>query len=216
MLYLALMKRVDNIPIHLQPLFLFYGYVFGLLMYLFVKFIKLTCRLQFTGYTVPPGAPVVYCIWHRDLVNYFAVYNRVQKQAWMNHPAWYMKPVHVLLGLTGVQHICLGSSGNSGKQALENVLVFLKRGYSTTVACDGPAGPPRQLKPGVLLMSRHAQLPVVTLRFSCSRYIKLGGWDQKIVPCPFSKITIHVGEPVQVTADNMELAADVVVGGLNS
>jgi len=61
----------------------------------------------------------------------FAVFNKVNNQAWLNHPAWYMKPIHVLLHLTGVEHICLGSSGNNGMAALENVIGYLKQGYST-------------------------------------------------------------------------------------
>jgi lysophospholipid acyltransferase (LPLAT)-like uncharacterized protein len=128
----------------------------------------------------------------------------------MNHPAWYMKPVHVMLYLTGVEHICLGSSGHSGKAALENVIRYLKQGYSTTIASDGPAGPPQQLKPGVLLMSRDAGVPVVPLRFSCSRTYRLGGWDRKFVPRLFSEITVTIGEPIYVSEANIEASADAI------
>ena len=134
----------------------------------------------------------------------------------MNHPIWHMKPVHVMLGLTGVEHICLGSSGNSGMQALENVVSYLKQGYSTTVASDGPAGPAFVLKPGVLLMSRDAQIPVIALHFSCRRYWRLGRWDRKIVPAFFSEITIHVGEPVQVNNINIEASASAITRHLDS
>lgn len=199
------MKRVDNIPFYWQPLFLMYGYVLGICLYLYCKFVYYTRPVKFVGAALPEQ-PSVYCIWHEDLVLYFSVFHKVEKQAWMNHPAWYMKPVHVLLHLTGVQHICLGSSGNSGKQALENVITFLKQGYSTTVACDGPAGPPLVMKPGVLLMSRDAQIPVVPLRFSSAKSYRLGGWDKKVVPFLFSAITVHVGEPVQVTEQNFSEA----------
>ncbi len=133
----------------------------------------------------------------------------------MNHPAWYMKPVHVLLRLTGVKHICLGSSGNSGKAALEKVIDYLRDGYSTVVAADGPAGPPQELKPGVLFMSRDAHLPVIPLRFSCNRSTRLGGWDRKFVPALFSEITVHVGEPVQVNVANMEKSKTTITKQLN-
>ncbi len=133
----------------------------------------------------------------------------------MNHPAWYMKPVHLLLYLTGVEHICLGSSGNSGKAALEKVIGFLKQGYSTTVACDGPAGPPQELKPGALFMSRDAQVSVVPLHFSCSKTWRLGGWDRKYVPCLFSEITVDVGEDVQVNIENLEASAIAIEKHLN-
>ena len=126
----------------------------------------------------------------------------------MNHPAWYMKSVHVLLKLTGVEHICLGSSGNSGKEALENVVHFLKQGYSTTIASDGPAGPQQELKPGVLLMSSRSGVPVVPLNFSCSSSIRIRGWDRKVLPAPFSEIIVDVGIPLSPENENMDQVAD--------
>ena len=156
-----------------------------------------------------------YCIWHKDLALYFSVFNKVQKQAWLNHPAWYMKPIHVLLHLTGVEHICLGSSGNNGKAALEKVMGYLKQGYSTMVAIDGPAGPAYQLKPGILWMSRDAQIPVVPLRFSCNSGFRLGGWDKKFVPFLFSEITVTVGPKIQVNENNLEESSEAVEHFLN-
>jgi len=161
-----------------------------------------------------PAGPAIYCIWHQDLVLYFGVFSQVQKQVWMNHPAWYMKPVHVLLHLTGVEHICLGSSGNSGKVALENIITYLKQGYSTAIASDGPAGPSQVLKPGVLWMSRDAGIPVVPLRFSGCRGFHLGGWDRKFVPLLFSEITVAVGESIYVNEDDLESSTAIITDHL--
>ncbi len=208
------MLRVDNVPWYLKPFFLLFGYSLGFFFYAYSKLMHTTCIIKFSGASLPQN-PVVYCIWHESLMLYFIVFNRVKKQAWMNHPAWYMKPVHVLLHLTGVEHICLGSSGNSGKAALENVICYLKQGYSTTVASDGPAGPPQLLKPGVLLMSRDAGIPIVTLSFSCSKTWRLGGWDRKFVPALFSEITVHVGEPIQVNETNLEASEEAIKNYLN-
>ncbi len=208
------MLRVDNVPWYLKPFFLLYGYIIGYLFYLNSLLIHVTCKIKFTR-PLPVGSPVVYCIWHQDLLPYFGVFCNVEKQVWMNHPAWYMKPVHVLLELTGIEHICLGSSGNSGKAALANVIDYLKQGYSTTVACDGPAGPPLELKPGVLLMSRDAKIPVVPLRFSCRKAWRLGRWDRKFVPAFFTEIIVHVGEPVRVTEANLEESSIAVTKHLN-
>jgi lysophospholipid acyltransferase (LPLAT)-like uncharacterized protein len=196
--------RVDNVPWYLKPFFFFYGYGFGGFLYVYSLLMHATCRIEFSEEF--SSAPTAYCIWHKNLILYFTVFTRVKKQAWMNHPAWYMKPVHVLLYLTGVEHICLGSSGNSGKAALEKVISFLKQGYSTTIASDGPAGPAQQLKPGVLLMGRDANIPVMPLHFLCSNSFRLGGWDRKIVPLPFSKITVVPGKQVLVDTENFKSA----------
>lgn len=210
------MLRVDTVPWYLRPFFLLWGYLLGWLLYGWTLLVKLTCKIKFAGAPLPvPGTSAAYCIWHKDLALYFGVFNKVSKQAWLNHPAWYMKPIHVLLHLTGVEHICLGSSGNDGKAALENVTGYLRQGYSTLVASDGPAGPAQQLKPGVLWMSRDAQIPVIPLRFVCSRGFKLGGWDKKFVPGLFSKITVIAGPPVQVTEANIDASRKAIEQFLN-
>jgi lysophospholipid acyltransferase (LPLAT)-like uncharacterized protein len=200
------MLRVDNIPWYLKPFFLVYGYGGGLIFYLYGLLMHATCKIKFTGSPMPTSA-AAFCIWHKDLALYFIVFTKVKKQVWMNHPAWYMKPVHVTLHLNGVEHICLGSSGNSGKAALQKVIGYLKQGYSTTVACDGPAGPPLELKPGILFMSRDAQVPVVPLRFSSNKSKRIGGWDKKIIPALFSEIIVDVGQPVFVSDENFEQSA---------
>jgi lysophospholipid acyltransferase (LPLAT)-like uncharacterized protein len=209
------MFRVDNIPWYLKPFFLIWGYTLGWLLYIWTKSIRLTSKIKFTGEPLPNTA-VAYCIWHKDLALYFSVFNKVSKQAWLNHPAWYMKPIHVMLYLTGVEHICLGSSGNNGKAALESVMGHLKQGYSTMVAVDGPAGPAYQLKPGILWMSRDAQIPVVPLRFSAIRGFRLGGWDEKFVPFLFSEITVVVGEGILVTDSNINASSIAIERFLNN
>lgn len=214
--YFSNMLRVDTVPWYWKPMFLLFGYGLGLYFYLYTKAIALTCKLVYKGNFPHAGTPVIYCIWHKDLVLYFAAFHKVQKQVWMNHPAWYMKPVHVLLKLTGVEKICLGSSGNSGKLALEQVINHLKEGYSTVVASDGPAGPPQVLKPGVLWMSRDAQVPIIPIHFSCSRSIRLGGWDKKVIPGLFSTITITAGKPIQVTEESLPTAEQQLIAFLNS
>jgi len=209
------MLRVDTVPWYIKPFFLLYGYFFGLLMYLYIKLLALTCKIKFTGAPLPKDSAAVYCIWHRDLVLYFAAFSSVRRQVWMNHPAWYMKPVHVLLYLTGVGHICLGSSGNNGKEALEKVIAYLKEGYSTTIAVDGPAGPPLVLKPGVLVMGYESKLPVVPLRFICALSSRAGGWDRKLIPGLFSTITVDVGQCVYPDINNFQASADAITGHLN-
>ena len=191
-------RRVDEIPLVLRPLFLLFGWSLGLLFYALVRGLGATARVRLEGTPLPVEGPAIYCIWHEDLVPYFAVFSRVRRQTWMNHPAWHMKPVHVLLRLTGVERICLGSSGHDGKAALAGVVAALREGDSTTVASDGPAGPARVLKPGVLAMSRDAGVPIYPIRFQCSRAARLRGWDRKKVPWPGSEILVHVGEPVRV------------------
>ena len=209
------MTRVDNVPLLYRPFFYLYGWVFGVALFLFTLLIHYSCRIRYVGTDLKSQPNYILCIWHESLAPFFSVYTDMSDQIWMNHPAWYMKPIHVLLKLTGVKHICLGSTGNSGKEALANVISYLRKGYNTSVACDGPAGPAYDLKPGTLLMSIDTGVPVIPLRFECSRFFRLGGWDRKILPLPFSEIVVYAGAPVIVTQENFDNSHKEICDWLN-
>ena len=152
-------------------------------------------------------------MWHDNLVPYFMVYTRYKAPyVWLNHPAWFMKPIHILLKLICTQEIALGSSGFSGKAALEEVIDYLKRGYNTVITPDGPSGPVKELKRGVLDMSLASGIPVVPLKIRTpKRSILKATWDKKRIPLPFSTITVEFGKPVIVNEENYEIAKREIV-----
>ena len=122
----------------------------------------------------------------------------------MNHPSWVMKSIHYWLRLSGVNELALGSSGNSGKEALQKVILFLKKGYNTLITPDGPAGPPHVLKPGVLQMSIETGIPIVPLKIIPSHFITIPTWDKKRIPLPFTTIRVVYEKPIIVSGCNME------------
>ena len=205
--------RVDNIPLILKPFFLLYAYTLAFVSYALLIFTNLTCQIKKKGNNYTGNA--VYAIWHENLLLYFTVYLRYKEPyIWMNHPLWYMKPVHLILKLAGVRKIFLGSTGHGGKRALENVVAYLKNGHNTLVACDGPAGPYKQLKYGVLEMSKQANVPVIAIKFTASKYFTLPGWDRKRIPYPFTTISVEYQEPVFVSEENYSRSAGIIAAGM--
>lgn len=205
--------RVDNIPLILKPFFLLYAYTLAFVSYALLIFTNLTCQIKKKGNNYKGNA--VYAIWHENLLLYFTVYLRYKEPyIWMNHPLWYMKPVHLILKLAGVRKIFLGSTGHGGKRALENVVAYLKNGHNTLVACDGPAGPYKQLKYGVLEMSKQANVPVIAIKFTASKYFTLPGWDRKRIPYPFTTISVEYQEPVFVSEENYSRSAGIIAAGM--
>lgn len=199
--------RVDNVPIIWKPFFYLYGIVFGVLLYAYFLTLFLTCRKVIVGGEyLRARSNHILCCWH-TIAPYNAIFIRHRNHIWMNHPSWYMKHIHVMLWLTGVRRLALGSSGEEGRQAVTTVVEFLKRGWSTVVMPDGPYGPPRVLRKGVLHMSMQSGVPILPMRFTVSRAIILPTWDRKVLPYPFSKVTAHFEKPIQVTAENFDHAA---------
>ena len=63
---------------------------------------------------------------------------------------------------------------------------------------DGPQGPPRQCKPGVIVLAQMSRAPILPLSFAVDRPWKLRSWDRLKVPRPFSRIAVAIGEPLPV------------------
>ena len=205
---------VNNIPLLYRPVYLFLSWLLGLSVYSFFVLFHLLCRIKYKGKEhLIPSQNYIYCMWHHNLLPYFMVYTKYKAPyVWLNHPAWFMKPIHILLKLIGTQEIAMGSSGHSGKAGLEEVIGYLKRGYNTVITPDGPSGPVKELKKGVLDMSLASGIPVVPLKIQTpERFILKATWDNKRIPIPFSAIIVEFGKPVIVNEENYEIARREII-----
>jgi lysophospholipid acyltransferase (LPLAT)-like uncharacterized protein len=214
--------RVDALPPSFKPLVALYGYgaAAALASYYLVQ--RPTIRVAVHGGDhVAAGANAIFCHWHEAVSLFFqANVPRMRRafreapQAWMQHPLWHMKPIHLFLRGIGVREIVLGSTGHAGRSAADGLVALLRAGYSTVILPDGPAGPPRQLKKGVLHIACQSGVPIVPLRLSASRCFRAATWDRKIQAVPFSTIRITVGAPIRVTEDGFDEAAEALIAAL--
>jgi lysophospholipid acyltransferase (LPLAT)-like uncharacterized protein len=117
-----------------------------------------------------------------------------------------MKPIHVFLEFIGVKKLVLGSSGNDGRKAADDLVGYLQSGYSTVLLPDGPNGPPKVLKRGILHIALQSHVAIVPLRIVASRFLVIKTWDLKQVPLPFSKVCIHIGQPINVNEHTFDHA----------
>jgi lysophospholipid acyltransferase (LPLAT)-like uncharacterized protein len=91
-----------------------------------------------------------------------------------------------------------GSSTHTGARTLRDFYqALVHEGISPSIAADGPKGPAFKFKPGALLLSQLSQRPVIPLSFYATRAWKVG-WDRFVIPQPFARVAIAVGEPVYV------------------
>ena len=199
--------RVDTVPAPFGPLVRLYGWLTGALLALLWGLLKVTVRVEHVGRPsdLDRGAHIA-CAWHEALIPFFVATMPYRRpQAWMNHPLWYMRGIHVFLRWMGVRTLVLGSSGHGGRAALEALAPEVRGGQPTFLNPDGPHGPPRQVKDGVLALSEGTGAPIVALRFACSRALRLPTWDGKLVPLPGSRVTVTWSAPVVVTAERREV-----------
>lgn len=91
-----------------------------------------------------------------------------------------------------------GSSTRGGSYAFRSMLKACKEGYSSSLMVDGPKGPHRVLKPGIILLASMAGTPIVPTIIVVKWFIRVNSWDQMIIPIPFSPTVELNGRPIMV------------------
>ena len=101
-----------------------------------------------------------------------------------------------------------GSANESGALALRDQQTMMKNGYSIVTTADGPRGPQHEFKAGTVLMARIGGVPIVPIGCAADRawYLEKR-WDRFMIPKPFARIVVAVGEPVPVPR---EIALDAL------
>ncbi|MEO0996124.1 MAG: DUF374 domain-containing protein [Pseudomonadota bacterium] len=197
-----------------------YGVVVGLGMYLMYWLVRPLLALRVSGDPAAAG-PCIYASWHENVS--VLLQSQVwpvpggrlaRPQVWLQHPVWYMRAVHVLIRLVGVDAYVLGSSGHGGRAAADELLQRLRGGASTVIFPDGPAGPPRTLHKGVLHLARDSGLPIVPIQVTTRRCPRASGWDRKYWPVWSSELNLHFGAPITVDDETVHSAAATLTQAL--
>jgi hypothetical protein len=81
-----------------------------------------------------------------------------------------------------------GKPGRRGAGAARRFIRQIESGYAGVIAVDGSRGPAFDVKPGVVLIARHAQADVLVTTTSAGNGISFPTWDRAHLPGPFARV----------------------------
>ncbi len=134
-------------------------------------------RFVLMPYAYPGGRMAVLSSWHRDAVRLGEVLRRFGYE------------------------LSKGSSTKGGASGLLDFVRKAREGYDLGVTPDGPHGPRRVVKPGVIVAAGLAGLPIVPVTFSAAPARRLRTWDRTLLPRLFSRGTFVYGAPITVARE---------------
>jgi hypothetical protein len=101
-----------------------------------------------------------------------------------------------------------GSSSRGGRQALRAMVEGVMTNPIGFHIVDGPNGPPRIIKPGLIALARDADAVIILGLISYEKAWIANSWDRFMVPKPFSRILIRAGStfvvPEKMNDDQFE------------
>ena len=101
----------------------------------------------------------------------------------------------VLIAL-GYSEPARGSSSRGGSAALLRLVRQHEDGMTVAVLVDGPRGPARVAKTGIVSLARLAGSMIQPVAFSARPALRLGSWDQSLFPLPFERVVCAFGKPI--------------------
>jgi lysophospholipid acyltransferase (LPLAT)-like uncharacterized protein len=91
-----------------------------------------------------------------------------------------------LMGLKAVR----GSSSKRGAAALMTLTRVVRAGEHAGITPDGPKGPSRVCKTGVVALAKLTGRPIILMGLDYSRCWRLRNWDRFALPLPFSRVDV--------------------------
>ena len=149
--------------------------------------------------------PHVFLLWHEVLLPLLWQHRRQSIAIVVSEAreGQYLADFAATLGYRTVR----GSSTRGAARALLGAVRELQAGHAVAFTPDGPRGPRRELKPGVVAAAQRGGAVIVPLHAEADRAWRLDSWDRFMIPKPAARVRITYGRPFEVAAGDAGLRA---------
>lgn len=181
-------------------------------LYLLSQITRRTGRFQVTGMENLRAAqaserPFVLSAWHgmtMMLVGFFANHYDMSRIVLIMPDDWRGAALEILANKLGTEPFPMNLKGDESMGAARRFARLVRKvrnGRDAYITPDGPEGPAYVIKPGSAFLAQKANALILPLGAYARHGYRLNRWDTYTVPYPFSRISIHVGEAMDVAKD---------------
>ncbi|WP_437227127.1 lysophospholipid acyltransferase family protein [Planctomicrobium sp. SH661] len=165
-----------------------------------------TCRIRviegapLTSPYAPSGSHrYVYCTWHDGILNslFCGPVHHCAALTSRHTDGEYVAQVMEVIGIQPIR----GSNGRGGATAAKQLLTAAEN-HHIVVTTDGPQGPRRTIKPGIIFLASQTGRPIVPVACSARRaWRPKGHWTDLLIPLPFTDVFVLGGELMFIPPD---------------
>jgi lysophospholipid acyltransferase (LPLAT)-like uncharacterized protein len=172
-----------------------------------------TLRVQFEGAQkiqkhLENGGRVIFASWHQRLFGGFFVPQLFQWSPCImisqSKDGDFISNIVRHSGWIPVR----GSSSRGGAKALRAMVQKVAENHIGVHIVDGPNGPPRIIKPGLISLARNTDAVICPGIISYGNAWTFNSWDHFMIPKPFSRVRVRFGSifilPKTISDDQFE------------
>jgi lysophospholipid acyltransferase (LPLAT)-like uncharacterized protein len=160
----------------------------------------LTCRFSWIGreHLERQGRPLVAAFWHYSV--FLILHLSRGRRKWVamvsaSRDGEYVARIVESFGFETVR----GSRNRGGVGALKEMIRAVRvKQLSAAIVADGSQGPPLAAQPGSVLLASRTGAPILPVAWAADRYWAFHSWDRTVLPKPFARIRVVIGEPFPV------------------
>ena len=148
----------------------------------------------------PRAEPRLAAFWHRNI--FMAAF--VFRDRLYSVPASRSREgdlITAVLARLGFASPPRGSSSRGGAVALRALVRRLKAGSAVAIPTDGPRGPARVCKPGIVGLARLSGIPISPVGIAASPRLCFRSWDRGELPLPFARVVCAIAPSISISRD---------------
>ncbi len=161
-----------------------------------------SCRIAFKGWHhyeqyKSANKPFIAAFWHYGI--FYILHFGRKKGSWVamvsgSKDGEYVARILENMGFEPVR----GSRGKGGLAALKEIQAAMARGRNAAIVADGSQGPARIVQAGIILLASRTSIPILPGSWAANRYWAFKSWDRTVLPKPFARVEMVIGEPLEV------------------
>lgn len=170
------------------------------------NFKKYTYRCKNINY---PEGQCIFALWHAHQCGVYALKdkNKLSIMISKSKDGDIITAATTSLGINVVR----GSQSRGGAGAALGLIDELKKGGNAAITIDGPRGPKRVVKKGIIEIAKISGVPIVPMIWYSKSigFLKFKTWDEFRFPVDFIQTIALFGEPIPVPNDIDEEATEL-------
>ena len=177
------------------------------IIFVYLKFSYLTSKWHFVmpkdldEEKIDNENGLFFAIWHNRLAYGMCIFSNYKNGFALTSPHSDGKIIGKLVLMMN-HKIIQGSTNKNSNSAVKEIIKQITNGGKIVVTPDGPRGPIYKNGSVITKIANKYNKKLIPVSCHASSYFELKSWDKMMIPKPFSKITVVIGKPLELSGDD--------------